>query len=134
MSRCRAFTWEALVAWDWLPAVDEERQAAADDVVLVVSELVANACRHAGGPTELALHRQAGAVRVEVADPSPGRPVPRLAGRVGRPGGYGLRIVGVLARHWGSLPTATGKRVWAEVGTGTDGSGEERSVHPGAVS
>ncbi|WP_327064890.1 ATP-binding protein [Kitasatospora sp. NBC_01250] len=114
--RCRAFAWEALVAWGWLPAFDEDGQAAADDVLLVVSELVANACLHTVGPTELALSRRPGGeVRIEVADPSSRRPVPRLTGRTGRPGGHGLRIVGVVAQHWGSLPTTAGKRVWAEI-------------------
>ncbi|GAA1243217.1 ATP-binding protein [Kitasatospora nipponensis] len=137
VSRCRTFTWEVLVDWGWLPAFDEEHQAAADDVLLVVSELVANACLHAGGPTELSLHhlyRPREAVRVEVADLSPRLPVPRLAGRaaqLGQPGGHGLRIVAVVARRWGSLPTSTGKRVWAEVGA--EGPGEQTPPDPGTA-
>lgn len=46
----RDFARQALHAWGWLPAEGADRRAAAEDVLLVVSELVTNACLHAEGP------------------------------------------------------------------------------------
>jgi hypothetical protein len=115
VGRCRDFTWQALVDWQWLPAFDAAGQAAAEDVLLVVSELVANACLHAGGPHELALHCDADRLRIEVADGSSRPPVRRPAGPPSAPGGHGLRVVDRLARAWGTAPDDQGKRVWAEI-------------------
>ena len=53
--RARDFTRQALRDWGWLPGATADRRAAAEDVLLVVSELVTNACLHAGGPEELRL-------------------------------------------------------------------------------
>src|SRR5919199_423087 len=49
----RDFTRQALYAWGWLPAATADQRAAAEDVLLVVSELVTNACLHAEGPDQL---------------------------------------------------------------------------------
>lgn len=49
----RDFTRSALHEWGWLPAATADRRAAAEDVLLVVSELVTNACLHAEGPERL---------------------------------------------------------------------------------
>ncbi|MEV0533591.1 ATP-binding protein [Kitasatospora sp. NPDC050463] len=116
VQRSRDFSRHALVEWHWLPAFDEEQLAAADDVLLMVSELVANACLHTpGGPTELRLSWDGTLLRVEVTDASPEPPRPVLHADPGRPGGHGLRVVDRLARAWGSLPEGTGKLVWLEV-------------------
>lgn len=68
----RDFTREALHAWGWLPAATADRRAAAEDVLLVVSELVTNACLHAEGPDGIILYfgdSPANKVlRIEVAD------------------------------------------------------------------
>src|SRR6266542_1725433 len=48
----RDFTRQALYAWGWLPAATADQRAAAEDVLLVVSELVTNACLHAEGPDD----------------------------------------------------------------------------------
>src|SRR5690242_13981623 len=72
--RARDFTRQALHDWGWLPAASADRRAAAEDVLLVVSELVTNACLHAGGPTELLLRRSPKALRMEVLDSGPGEP------------------------------------------------------------
>ncbi|MFD0345247.1 anti-sigma factor antagonist [Kitasatospora aburaviensis] len=51
VQRSRDFSRSALLSWRWLPAVDEEQLAVAEDVLLMVSELITNACLHApGGP------------------------------------------------------------------------------------
>ncbi|WP_035804646.1 ATP-binding protein [Kitasatospora mediocidica] len=117
VARCRDFTRRALHDWGWLPAEDAERQAAADDVLLLVSELVTNACLHAGGPQELLLRGTADAVRVEVSDASPVPPQPRVPHHPGRPGGHGLHTVARLSRQWGVTvrEDQSGKSVWLEV-------------------
>ncbi|KJS59873.1 regulator [Streptomyces rubellomurinus] len=113
---CRDFSRRALLSWHWLPAVDEEQQAVSEDVLLMVSELVTNACLHApGGPRELRLHWDGDRLRVEVADASPVPPRLRSNADPAIPGGHGLRVVDRLARAWGSLPEGGGKQVWLEV-------------------
>ncbi|MET9876929.1 ATP-binding protein [Actinacidiphila glaucinigra] len=114
----RDFTRRALHDWGWLPADTADRRAAAEDVLLVVSELVTNACLHAGGPEELRLFRHAKALRLEVADGGTGSPAPRTPHRAGRPGGHGMFIVQRLCLDWGVVRHADGrpgKTVWAEV-------------------
>ncbi|MCX3063404.1 ATP-binding protein [Streptomyces beihaiensis] len=118
----RDFAREALYAWGWLPAATADRRAAAEDVLLVVSELVTNACLHADGPDELALYYGDSAtnkvLRIEVADRGTGQPAPRTPHRAGRPGGHGMFIVQRLCLDWGVQRTSgvAGKTVWAEVG------------------
>ncbi|WP_368862551.1 ATP-binding protein, partial [Streptomyces clavuligerus] len=67
VARCRDFTARALADWGWAQGGREST----DDVLLIVSELVTNACLHAGGPTELALRHRPGLLRIEVADADP---------------------------------------------------------------
>ncbi|WP_405582347.1 ATP-binding protein [Streptomyces sp. NBC_01190] len=113
----RDFTREALRDWGWLPAATADRRAAAEDVLLVVSELVTNACLHAGGPEELRLWRHPKALRMEVVDGGPGEPAPRTPHRAGRPGGHGMFIVQRLCLDWGvtRVEGQPGKTVWAEM-------------------
>ncbi|MFF2145131.1 ATP-binding protein [Kitasatospora sp. NPDC058190] len=116
VQRSREFSREALRSWRWLPAVDDEERAAAEDVLLMVSELVTNACLHApGGPRELRLNWNGSRLRVEVADASPVPPRLRPSVDPGRPGGHGLRVVDRLSRAWGSVREDGGKLVWLEV-------------------
>lgn len=77
MARGRDFAREALHDWGWLPAASADRRAAAEDVLLVVSELVTNACLHAEGPEELRLRCTAKVLRLEVSDLGAGSPSPR---------------------------------------------------------
>lgn len=115
--RARDFTRQALRDWGWLPAAGADRRAAAEDVLLVVSELVTNACLHAGGPDELRLRRNPKSVRLEVVDSGPGEPSPRTPHRAGRPGGHGMFIVQRLCLDWGVIRESDlpGKTVWAEL-------------------
>ncbi|MGW6459931.1 ATP-binding protein [Streptomyces sp. NPDC055078] len=125
VSRCRDFTADALADWDW-PPVARERAERVEDVLLLVSELVTNACLHAGGPTELALHNGPNGLRIEVTDRSPDRPAPRPR-EVSLPGGHGLIVLDRLARSWGSAPRDDGKVVWAEVDPHTSSPARRRS-------
>ncbi|WP_234323676.1 ATP-binding protein [Streptomyces sp. NRRL F-2580] len=86
-----------------------------EDVLLLVSEAVANACLHAGGPSELVLSHGAEGLLIEVSDRSPDRPVLRPRGDPALPGGHGLMVLERLSRSWGWRPGATGKTVWLEV-------------------
>ncbi|MFE0103208.1 ATP-binding protein [Streptomyces sp. NPDC059009] len=114
----RDFTRDALHAWGWLPAAGADQRAAAEDVLLVVSELVTNACLHAEGPDELWLSCDKKVLRIEVSDRGAGQPAPRTPHRAGRPGGHGMFIVQRLCLDWGVVrtPGAGGKTVWAELG------------------
>jgi anti-sigma regulatory factor (Ser/Thr protein kinase) len=115
--RARDFTRQALRDWGWLPAATADRRAAAEDVLLVVSELVTNACLHAGGPEELRLHRNQKSLRLEVVDSGAGDPAPRTPHLAGRPGGHGMFIVQRLCLDWGVVRHGDrpGKTVWAEL-------------------
>jgi anti-sigma regulatory factor (Ser/Thr protein kinase) len=117
VSRARDFTRRALHDWGWLPAATSEQRAAAEDVLLVVSELVTNACLHAGGPEELRIGHAAKLLRVEVTDVGTGAPALRPSRRAGRLGGHGMFIVQRLCLDWGVIREAgtTGKTVWAEL-------------------
>lgn len=113
----RLFTREALLDWRWMTAEAPRPQTFADDVLLLVSELLANACLHAGGPQELVLDATADVLRIEVADGNPNPPRPRPARSPGLPAGLGLRIVRLLADRWGAATREHGKTVWLEVNT-----------------
>ncbi|WP_239076104.1 ATP-binding protein, partial [Streptomyces sp. SID9913] len=114
----RDFTRQALYAWGWLPAAGAEQRAAAEDVLLVVSELVTNACLHAEGPDQLDITCDNKVIRIEVTDRGTGQPAPRTPHRAGRPGGHGMFIVQRLCLDWGVVrtPGTAGKTVWAELG------------------
>lgn len=115
--RARDFTRQALHDWGWLPAATGDQRAAAEDVLLVVSELVTNACLHADGPEELRIGSSAKKLRLEVVDLGSGAPAPRTPHRPGRPGGHGMFIVQRLCLDWGVVrnPDGAGKTVWAEL-------------------
>jgi len=88
-----------------------------DHVLLVVSELVTNACLHAEGPEELRVSSNAKVLRLEVVDLGTGTPAPRTPHRAGRPGGHGMFIVQRLCLDWGVVRRSdgVGKTVWAEL-------------------
>nr|WP_203605983.1 SpoIIE family protein phosphatase [Streptomyces sp. SID8014] len=79
---------------------------------LIVSELVTNAVRHAGGPIGLRLIRGE-LLYCEVTDPSNTQPRLRRA-RTTDEGGRGLFLVAQLSRRWGSRYGQNGKTIWAE--------------------
>ncbi|MFB7055375.1 ATP-binding protein [Streptomyces vinaceus] len=76
----------------------------ADDVLLVISELVTNACRHAGGASEVRVQWQQGELMVEVEDASDALPQEPTEDAKGEAGGYGCQLVTALADRWGVAP------------------------------
>ncbi|MFC5663862.1 ATP-binding protein [Kitasatospora misakiensis] len=107
IAEARAFTTESLAG-----TVD---RAVVGDVVLLVSELVANAVRHAGGPDALLLVRERRLLRVEVTDRSPRPPRIRYGRHPTDAGGLGLFLLARLSRRWGWYRHGPGKVVWFEV-------------------
>jgi hypothetical protein len=91
-----------------------ERRQFVDDVLLMVSEVVTNACVHTAGPLGLEVDCTPDRLRIEVTDPSPTAPVPRHPNPA-TPGGFGLFVVERLAKAWGYAPRGDGKVVWLEV-------------------
>ncbi|MER8223558.1 SpoIIE family protein phosphatase [Streptomyces sp. NPDC094143] len=79
---------------------------------LVVSELVTNAIRYAGGPIQLRLIRERTLV-CEVSDGSSTAPHLRRA-RDFDEGGRGLLLVAQLTDAWGTRHTPRGKTIWCE--------------------
>ncbi|OMI90695.1 phosphatase [Streptomyces sp. M1013] len=106
-ARARALVAALLRQW-------RTRDGTRDNVLLLVSELVTNAVRFAGGPITVRLIRAGPGLLCEVGDTGNGRP------RLGRgglldDGGRGLHVVHRLTSRWGVRWTDTGKVVWAEV-------------------
>ncbi|MEU7018591.1 SpoIIE family protein phosphatase [Streptomyces sp. NPDC046385] len=127
LARTRTVPPEDAVSWPVEAdpaAVGQVREAAAaqlrawdlDELVftteLVLSELVTNAIRYAGGPVEVRLIR-AGRLICEVSDPSATHPRMRRA-RLTDEGGRGLYLVAQLTTRWGSRYSRRGKTIWAE--------------------
>jgi anti-sigma regulatory factor (Ser/Thr protein kinase) len=112
----RAFTHATLREWGM--------DAAADDVVAAVSELVTNALQHGlrglprplpARPIQLVLLGHPRRLVAAVTDPGARapEPIPQDPSRFGE-GGRGLLVVGAVSGAWGWAPLATGgKAVWA---------------------
>ncbi len=91
------------------------------DIVIVVSELLTNALRHAlpgsgetrpRRPIRLGLLQPGPCVLCAVADPSKAAPAPQVPGSLAETG-RGLHIICALSDQWGYAPNDTGKVVWA---------------------
>ncbi|WP_433362587.1 ATP-binding protein [Actinoplanes sp. CA-142083] len=95
---------EACLAWD-LPEL-------VGPASLVVSELVSNAVEHAGTMMTVRITRRNRYVHIAVRDGSPREPIAATLGSLTQRG-RGLLLVATVAVHWGSLPSADGKVVWA---------------------
>lgn len=108
----------------WAHAHVIERSAdRADDVLLIVSELVTNAVRHAGTEVRLTLAIDADRIRIKVSDDIDEPPhVDQGSSDGTRPGGRGLVIVSAVATAWGVENSADrrGKTVWADLSLSAD--------------
>ncbi|MEU6658704.1 SpoIIE family protein phosphatase [Streptomyces sp. NPDC046821] len=127
LARTRAVPPENIASWEF-PAdpthVSDARKATTDQLAawglddlsftteMVVSELVTNAIRYAGGPVGLRLIRE-NVLVCEVTDPSNTQPRLRRADTTDE-GGRGLFLVAQLTTRWGSRYGQHGKTIWAE--------------------
>jgi anti-sigma regulatory factor (Ser/Thr protein kinase) len=121
VASARAFTSRTLRRWG---AVD-----CADDVAVIVSELLTNALRHAVpdslagiNPIRIGLLYPGRCVLCAVADPTEQVPVLRETSSQAE-SGRGLHVVASLSASWGycPVPDAQGKVVWATVPTDSAG-------------
>jgi hypothetical protein len=113
--RARDFTANALAEWRWAdPAADDpDERERAEDVLLVVSELIANAMTHGGGVRELVVTLDGDALVVGASDGERSAPRLKRPDDPSLPGGHGLQVVRRLSETWGSTPQPSGKTVWA---------------------
>ncbi|MFF3559590.1 SpoIIE family protein phosphatase [Streptomyces sp. NPDC002574] len=105
VSAARKHVTAQLTAWDLAEA--------APTTILIVSELVTNAIRHAQPPLHLRLIRCDTSLTCEVTDGSTTTPHLRRA-RTLDEGGRGLFIVAQLTCRWGTRHHPQGKTIWAE--------------------
>jgi anti-sigma regulatory factor (Ser/Thr protein kinase) len=113
-AHARSFVRETLRDWDVALLA-----SAADDVVLLTSELAANAMQHAGTSLEIGCRLVSDAVEVTVTDRHPSRMLPdeprppaqdQFAER-----GRGLTLPSALASSWGVTYTGSAKTVWFRI-------------------
>ncbi|MEV4949034.1 ATP-binding protein [Streptomyces sp. NPDC053755] len=132
VAHCRDVTRQALR--EWFGAAGASGLAAVEDALLLVSEVVTNACTHGGRPYELSLDHTYGRLLVQVSDTSPVRPHPHGPHRATRSSGHGLYLLDRLSAAWGCLPRSGGKAVWFEVdvrrGPAPEGPGRAGPVRP----
>ncbi|MDX3074170.1 ATP-binding SpoIIE family protein phosphatase [Streptomyces sp. MI02-7b] len=108
---------------------------ATSTTVLIVSELVTNAIRHAQPPVRLRLIRCATGLTCEVTDGSTTSPHLRRACTFDE-SGRGLFIVAQLTQRWGTRHHPQGKTIWAEHAYQADEpvGEEEQALRAGLVS
>lgn len=99
----RAFVSDTLAAW--------ELEELTDVAVLLTSEVVTNAIKHARSAFLLAVQHDPSQLLVEVQDRSTERPIRKQAPAEAE-SGRGLMLVEALASHWGSRLVEGGKVVW----------------------
>ena len=83
-----------------------------EDAALIADELVSNVVVHAATPAHLMASVEDGRLRQEVHDRSSGTDRVRTAATSG---GFGLRVVAMLADDWGWSSVPGGKYVWTEL-------------------
>ncbi|MHC5907314.1 SpoIIE family protein phosphatase [Streptomyces sp. S6] len=104
--RARAAVAEQLHEWGLARLVD--------NAVLMVSELVTNAVRHAPGQAVVLRLVRGETLLCEVDDAGHELPTFLDAGALDE-AGRGLRVVSTLAREWGASRSGAGKSVWFEL-------------------
>jgi anti-sigma regulatory factor (Ser/Thr protein kinase) len=112
-SQARAVLTDVCRMWGVLGALDAG--------LIVVSELVTNAVRHASGAIHVTAMLRRGRLHLVVRDASPDPPrrsEPALRHRAGVSldlGGRGIPLLDAVCRSWGHLSSDTGKAVWGIV-------------------
>jgi anti-sigma regulatory factor (Ser/Thr protein kinase) len=90
-----------------------------DDVLLLLTELVNNAVRHAKAgadrPVRVEVRHRASTLRVAVFDEGTGFTSDGLGSEAEKSGGWGLFLVDEIADRWGITPTRSGTCVWLEI-------------------
>ncbi|MFJ9841278.1 ATP-binding protein, partial [Kitasatospora sp. NPDC101155] len=125
-------------AFEWEVPVES-----AETALILLSELVTNACRHARTPRDRligvrVLLPTCSVLRIEVSDASPELPALRQAARDDE-SGRGLELVAALATSWGAHPRGegyVGKTTWCECALKAPGcipgrAGRNSEVIPG---
>jgi hypothetical protein len=102
----------ALHAGDgWIPT------AVREDILLLTTELVANAVRHGGAGPERSLTTEVrswpGRVRVDVTDPTPAPD--EFGAQSDANSGWGLFLVDQIAHRWGIDRRPSSTKVWFEL-------------------
>jgi anti-sigma regulatory factor (Ser/Thr protein kinase) len=132
-ARCAVMPPRVLVSWDHppepdVPATVRRRLAArvdawgvdadtAEELSLMVTELVTNAIEHGRTRLRLTVALDAGAVEIQVRDHSALRPRLQPTDPLARRG-RGLQVVDALASRWGWTFHPVGKTVWATMAAG----------------
>ena len=90
-----------------------------DDVLLLLTELVSNAVRHAeagaGRWVRVELEQWARMIRVAVFDEGTGFTAEAPHPERDRSGGWGLFLIDRIADRWGITPTPSGTCAWFEI-------------------
>ncbi|MFC8093414.1 ATP-binding protein [Streptomyces sp. NPDC057301] len=94
-----------------LKGPDGERSEQAEAALLVVSELVTNACRHTPGPGHLGMALRGRCLVLEVGDRSRIEPRVMPPAERGPWGGFGLGLVAELVDDWSVVTTGQGKTI-----------------------
>ncbi|MGR8006960.1 ATP-binding protein [Streptomyces hypolithicus] len=95
-----------LARLDPAPAVET-----AQSLLVLVSELVTNALRHAGAVPAVRVSADRRSIQVRVEDPSPAHPQDRTPDLTGGAGGFGWPMVQRLARSVTVHPTTRGGKL-----------------------
>jgi anti-sigma regulatory factor (Ser/Thr protein kinase)/anti-anti-sigma regulatory factor len=101
---------EAVEQW----SADIALGAVADDLLLIVSELVTNAVRHGRPPVRVTVCADDRSVTVGVVDAASTPPLPRVATDDAE-SGRGLLLLSLLSVEHGVRPEPPGKVVWASL-------------------
>ena len=101
------------------------RPADRDDAMLVLSELVSNAVKHAAplpsGDIRVRWEVLDEVLHVEITDGGAGTRPHASVAALSAPGGRGLDIVRTVSTQWGVTEGEGSVTVWAEVPRGADG-------------
>jgi anti-sigma regulatory factor (Ser/Thr protein kinase) len=84
-----------------------------DVILLVASELLANAVQHAATCVEARIEFHGDYIRIDVLDDGDGWPRLRHVDPLSETGGRGLSIVDRLSTSWGVEDLIPGKQVWS---------------------